>query len=138
MRPDLDVVAEEINRLDSPIHGSLRTYGDWFGKPLDNDHRVRSARAEGHRLIIDFDDDETLSVWNPRGITVSVDAFRIDAADRVRWEWFYHGRRKSPENRYVEEHVVVRDRVQATTTADWYELSRESSVDEPAVELRNR
>jgi hypothetical protein len=137
MGSDLVLVAAEISRLDPPPHGSLRTFGDWFGKPLNNDHRARSARAEDDRLIIDFDDGETLTVWNPRGIIVSSDAFRIDAADRVRWEWFYYGRRESPENRFAQEHALAGDRVNATTTAEWYDPTYESSVDQPAVELRN-
>jgi len=133
----LGAIADQINALPRPAHGSLRVFGDWFGKPYDNDHHVRSATAESDRLVLEFDDDETLNIWAPSGVEVSSEEFRVARADRVRWEWFYYGREKLPANRFAIEHVIEGSAVKASTTADWFEPRFQPSTEQPAVELLN-
>jgi hypothetical protein len=137
MSVELAVVPEQLNGLQRPIHGSLCVFGDWFGKPYDNDHVARRVLADADRLVVQFDDDEVLTIWAPSGVNVSSDAFRIDSADRVRFEWYYYGSPKLPENRFVEEHAVAGSHLEATTTADRYSPQFEASLEHPAVELRN-
>ncbi len=66
--------------------GSLRIFGDWFGKPHDNRHKPKSVVLEPSRLIVTFDEDETLTVDKPKGIVVVEAEFRIQRAEKVRWE----------------------------------------------------
>jgi hypothetical protein len=77
--------------------GSLRFWGEWFGRPYDNCHTLVSCRAEEDVLRLSFDQGETLSTWSPTGLTL--DKSTSDA-DRVRWEWFSYGKAKTPENLY--------------------------------------
>src|SRR5438477_3180274 len=80
--------------------GSLRIWGDWFGRPYDNCHRIVSVEATDAVSRLIFDQSEVLTVRDPRDSTISSDAFRIESASQVRWEWFYYGRPQTPANRF--------------------------------------
>lgn len=86
------------------VGGSLCVFGDWFGKPLDNWHRLVGVRVVEAALVLAFDEGEVLSVWEPRGLEVTPPGFVIRTATRVRWEWFSYGRPRTPENLRVQEH----------------------------------
>jgi hypothetical protein len=135
---EAQTIADVISRqLPDVKRGSLVVFGDIFGGRIDNVHTVRSARAVGtpQRLIIEFDDDEILEVWDPEGAIVSATDLRIDRATKVRWEWFYYGRPKTPENRYFIEHVNVGETITTTTNVDWAPLAFHPSSHCPAVEI---
>jgi hypothetical protein len=108
-------------------------FGDWFGRPMDNVHRVIDASADGDRLILTFNEGETLTIWNPSGYSTSGKTVGIADADRVRWEWHDYGRARTPENllfhdyRKEDDHIVV-SRSHGTENPA-------ASVDEPAVEI---
>ena len=42
--------------------GTLRIWGDWFGRPYDNAHRIVSVAVDADTLLIGMDGDELLSV----------------------------------------------------------------------------
>lgn len=131
-------IADAIARsLPDVKRGSLAVFGDIFGGRIDNIHSVRAARAVGapERLVVEFDDDETLEVWDPADWEISATAFRIRHASKVRWEWFYYGRPKVRENRYYHEHTSVGGVIRATSNVDWYQPSFHPSADREAVEL---
>jgi hypothetical protein len=132
-----DVAAEIRSKLPNVKRGSLSVFGDIFGGRVDNIHVVTSARAEGEpgRLIVTFDQGETLEVWDPAEAVIDLNTFRITKASRVRWEWFYYGRDKTAANRYFIEHVRDRNSVSATTDADWAPHRFEPTARRPAVEL---
>ena len=69
--------------------GSLRMYGDWFGKPFDNWHVPVSANVDGDVLVVVFNDDEELRVREPDGWVFTSEVFRIQHASRVTWRWYY-------------------------------------------------
>lgn len=92
MMSDAATIAARINeRLDRMNAGSLRFFGDSFGRPMDNQHRVTGADNEGDLLRVFFDQGEVLSVWGPSGAEISTGTFVILDARRVRWEWDYYG-----------------------------------------------
>jgi hypothetical protein len=115
--------------------GSLRFWGEWFGRPYDNWHTLVSCRAEQNILRLSFDQDETLSVWSPTGLTLDQSTFRIFDADRVRWEWFYYGRAKTPENLYFEEFTKSGEGISSSTNIDWYTPAFQPRKTEAAVEI---
>ena len=117
--------------------GSLIIFGDIFGSRIDNIHTVRSAHviATPERLVIDFDDDEALEIWDPEDATVSSTELRINRATKVRWEWFSYGRPKPPENRLFIEHVNAGGSVTSTTNGDWATAAFEPSPLRAAVEI---
>jgi len=115
--------------------GSLRFWGEWFGRPYDNWHTLVSCRAEEDVLRLSFDRGETLSVWAPTGLTLDKSIFRISDADRVRWEWFSHGNAKTPENLYFEEFKETADGISASTNIDWFTPTFQPKKTEAAVEI---
>lgn len=115
--------------------GTLRVFGDWFGRPMDNCHIVVGAEADGDHLIVRFDQGERLTVWSPDGAVITSDTFRIARASRVRWEWYYYGRPPAPENLCTEEHWVDDATVHASRTAAWATPNFSPSLNENAVEL---
>jgi hypothetical protein len=63
-------------------------FGDWFGHPMDNVHHVVNADADGDRLMLSFNNGETITIWNPSGYSIARFTILIFDADRVRWEWY--------------------------------------------------
>ena len=105
MSPAQDM-AQTIGRaLPRLKHGSLQLFGEWFGRPRDNNHSIVAAEADEDRLRLTFDDDETLDVWDPNELELeSGRLFVIRSATRVRWEWFDYGEPKTPDNRHYIEY----------------------------------
>lgn len=98
-------MAQTINRAPPRLkHGSLQFFGEWFGRPGDNNHSIAAAAADENRLLLIFDGDETLVVWDPEELELESDQLLvIRSASRVRWEWFSYGEPKTPENwHYIE------------------------------------
>src|SRR5215469_2018322 len=61
-------LAEEISQLIPCVkRGSLVVFGDIFGGRIDNIHTVTGAKAldSPERLVVEFDEGETLEVWDP-------------------------------------------------------------------------
>jgi len=130
--------ADAINEALGVIkQGSLVMFGDIFGGRIDNIHVVIGAHAEPDgRLVVHFNEGETLTVWDPEGVRVAQDEFRIASATRVRWEWFWYGRDKTPDNRCFIEHVVRDGLVRASSDYPRYGASTFApSLDRNAVEL---
>jgi hypothetical protein len=115
--------------------GTLRFWGEWFGRPYDNWHRLVRCNAEGDLLRLHFDQDELLCVWAPRRAVVDKRTFRIADAARLRWEWFYYGRPKISANRYFMDFTMTAASVNAETNVDWYAPDLRPTRDQPAVEL---
>ena len=95
------LAAEVQARLPNVKKGSLQFWGIWFGRPYDNYHVIRAARAEGDCLVLDFEDQDRLLVWHPRAAKISDVEFSVFNASRVRWEWYYAGRPATPGNLMV-------------------------------------
>ena len=77
--------------------GTLRLFGQWFGRPYDNIHRVVGAEVEADCVVIRFNQGETLRVWQPAQWQVSAEVFQIGRAARVLWEWYHYGKPREPK-----------------------------------------
>ena len=62
-------------------------YGEWFGKPYDNFHRIIRSRYENDCLEIYFDHNEVLSIFHPSGITSDAKHLEIINASKVIWRY---------------------------------------------------
>ena len=132
---DTSALARSINTLSAVKAGTLRFWGDWFGKPHDNFHQVVRCSAVDASLVIEFDQGEQLTIHDPEGVTVNSEVFCIKNATLVRWEWFYYGRSRSAENRYFCEYVCDGSKITTSTNIDWYTPTFSPSVAESAVEI---
>ena len=132
LTPNMNI-ADEIMELEpSKRGGTLRTFGCWFGRPMDNYHQVVAATFDGEILRIAFDEGETLEVWNPSNLVIDGVVIKIPKATKVKWSWFYYGKTKEPENLLHYEYVVQGNSVSSSTNSPW---PNEPSIDEAAVEL---
>lgn len=71
--------------------GSLCFYGDWFGRPYDNCHVIRTCSYFDNVLEIVFDEWERLIVIEPMGIVNTETEFYISDAKKVKWSWYPYG-----------------------------------------------
>jgi hypothetical protein len=130
------VLADRVRKLLPNVkRGSLRFWGNWFGRPHDNYHTLIRCEGDANVLKLFFDEGETLSVWSPLEMAADRSQFRINSADRVRWEWFYYGRPKTVENLFFEDFVRAGQGVAASTNVNWYSPDLTTDLSLPAVEI---
>lgn len=127
-----DRIRQAIPRVPS---ASLRFWGEWFGRPYQNLHKLMRCAAEQNILRLSFDQGETLSVWSPTGLTINQSTLRISDADGVRWEWFAYGRAKTQANLYFEDFMKSAEGISASTNIDWYAPEFRLTTAEAAVEF---
>ena len=126
-------IAERLMALPQNVRsGTLRTFGCWFGRPMDNFHRCVAANMSGNVLSLRFDGDEELEVTDPSDLKVDGEVLRIPTASKVRWSWYFYGKPKTPENLMYYEYRVSGGGVEADTNSPW---PTKPTSTEPAVEL---
>lgn len=86
--------------------GSLKIWGAWFGRPMDNSHICQSRTSEHDYITLHFDKNERLRVWNPGPLITPGNTLIIETATKVRWEWYYYGRPQLAENLMFKEYVL--------------------------------
>lgn len=78
-------ISDKIMNLEQNIRsGSLCMFGCWFGRPMDNIHRSCSANFENDLLTINFDQGETLEIWNPSKLIIDGNVLKIAKASKVK------------------------------------------------------
>ncbi len=115
--------------------GTIRIYGDWFGKPHDNYHSIESADfdRELNRLTLKFKEGERLEIHNPNQIFESLTFLKILTADRVRLTWFYYGKTQEKENQYFIDYKHNDKKIETETNVDWYKPQFDVSLGQPAL-----
>lgn len=125
-------IADQFMALDEKIRsGSLRTYGCWFGRPVDNYHVSKSVSFDGEVLKINFEDGEMLEVSNPSGLVVDGIILKIPKASKVKWCWYFYGKPKSAETLMYYEYWNENGVVMSRTNSPWPNspMSNESAVE---------
>lgn len=118
--------------------GSLCIWGNWFGRPMDNFHKldVVSFDKELNKLTLTFDNQERLTIWSAENITDTKGHFQIDKADKVLWEWYYYGKPQTKENLFFEEYERTGDTINFKTNVNWYKKSsNDLTIKKPAVSM---
>jgi hypothetical protein len=115
----LDEIAADINALPPcQRSGTLRIWGDWFGRPLDNVHACTACCVGQDHLVLLFDAGEELHVWNPAGVKVVGSCLIFEHATRVRWEW-YSGLRHVMSSLQYLDYALKDGQIQFRSGADW-------------------
>lgn len=116
--------------------GCIRFWGEWFGRPYDNIHIiVRSHCTMDNVLVVEFDGQETLTVYAPEKFKIDADTFIIESAERVVWEWYCYGRPAKAENLYREEFTRSGDIITGVSNVDWYIPILKPTIEFYAVEI---
>lgn len=86
--------------------GTLCFWGNWFGKPMDNYHQIKSVEFDsGTKLLkLTLDESEKLMIWNPSDIELARKELRIKKADKILFEWHLYGENKTDENLRFESY----------------------------------
>lgn len=102
--------------------GSICFFGDWFGRPYDNFHRVKNAyiNCNTNLMTIEFE-GEVLTIKNPEILINTDTEFSIQYADEVTWEWYFYGKPASVESKCQIRYV----RQKNDTCIKWYNDKRE-------------
>ena len=88
--------SENVNILTKG--GSLCFYGDWFGRPCDNYHKILHTSYDGEILEIIFDQHQHLLVYQPEGITSTEQELEITKAQKVKWLFIPYGSKTTKYN----------------------------------------
>ena len=102
--------------------GSLCFYGEWFGRPYDNYHKIIHTSYDGEILEIIFDQQERLLVYKPENITSTEKELKIAKAQKVKWIYIPYGTTAS-------ENII-------TYTAEGGILSKETKYGIERVKLK--
>lgn len=115
--------------------GSLRFWGQWFGRPFAKIHRIVACNANRDLLRLGFNEGEVLSVWSPTDLESSKLKFQIGSATRVQWEWYSYGRPKIAANLYFLDFAKERGAIIVNTNGKFGDGFWEPSDAFPAVEM---
>ena len=87
--------------------GTLRFWGNWFGKPMDNYHQIKEVKFDSvlKKLILILNEGEKIKIWNPSELKLGKTELRIEKADKILFEWNYYGEEKSNENLRFESYI---------------------------------
>lgn len=132
--PDLrNAIYENLQSLRS---GTLAFWGNWFGKPHDNVHRIVGAEFIEGSTIIYFDHAESLIIDAPENWSLSDGQLIIRQAKRVRFQWFYYGQEPSREALQFEEYRWTEDSPSFATSFQPGRLPN-MSANAPAVQIHS-
>lgn len=121
-------------RLSTLRSGSLSFYGQWFGRPYDNFHRITGAWSFEDSIVIYFDQAETLIIEAPSDWSLDDGKLLVREAARVQFQWFYYGRAPSRETLHFQEYRRAENGLRFTTN---WEIDDNPQLDasQPAVQL---
>ena len=112
-----------IDYIEIEKSGTLRFWGNWFGKPYDNFHHVVHVDfdTETNSLILYFDMGEICIIENPDGIVNNAHTFRIHKASSITWQWYSYGYIPRPEMICMETYLYI--------DSNTVQMSREGNLD---------
>lgn len=100
------VIEEFVNKAQTDISivnsGTLRFFGDWFGRPMDNCHVVNKIEYNQNQIIMHFEDNHVLTIENPNRIVKEEHSLIIERATKVRYEYGFYGPWNEKRKYYLE------------------------------------
>lgn len=100
---------EIINALEEKPVGTLRFYGEWFGRPYDNHHKITGCCFKEDILKIKFDAGETVNISKPDNIIFNDKELLIQDSIGVELSRYPYGKPHTDEflirDRYSEKDV---------------------------------
>jgi hypothetical protein len=99
-------IEEFIKQAQSDISiinsGTLRFFGDWFGRPMDNYHVVNQIEYNENQILMKFGDSHILMIDCPIGIDREEQCFIIEKATKIRYEYGHYGLKQGERKYYLE------------------------------------
>jgi len=117
--------------------GTLRFWGNWFGRPMDNYHEVKNAEFDKETKILKLtlNEDELITVWNPSKIQIGQKELRIKKADKILLEWYSYGAEKTEENFLFDSYTHNGFKIDFSTNLLPEKRVNETNILKPALSL---
>ena len=79
--------------------GTIRFWGEWFGRPLDNVHTVTNATFDEDKktLEINFESGEKCLIISPEHLESTPTSFSVKDAKEIIFTWYYYGKPHTPD-----------------------------------------
>lgn len=115
--------------------GSLTFWGDWFGRPYDNFHRIAGVNIRGEELqiIVFLNHGENIVITEPSEWSLDDDILLVGNASSVRFNWFYYGRVPSAESLRFMEYNRLGDSIKYVSNSELHVPTLDAS--QPAVQM---
>lgn len=97
-------LTELINNLEEKPGGTLRFYGEWFGRPYDNYHKILECIFRNGILEIKFDAGEGIKIWSPFNIIFNDNELIIKDSTCVEFLRYYYGKPQTKENLIINRY----------------------------------
>lgn len=120
------------------IGGTLCIWGSWFGRPMDNYHEIKTVSFDAleRTLVLTFNNNERLTIWEPVNLSDDIKKFEVADADKILWEWHHYGKPKTEENFYFEEYTAKGNSIEFRTNLNGFKKnSSELTINKPAIML---
>jgi hypothetical protein len=117
--------------------GTLRFWGNWFGKPMDNYHQIKDVKFDSvlKKLILILNEGEKIKIWNPSELKLGKTELRIEKADKILFEWNYYGEEKSNENLRFESYINNGEKIVFETDFRDNQKKANCNLNEPAFRI---
>ena len=117
--------------------GTLRFWGNWFGRPMDNYHQIKGVDFSNDQKILKLtlDEGEVITIWNPSKIEIGPKELHIKKADKILLEWFSYGAEKIEENFLFDSYTNDGIKVYFETNLLPEKRINQTNILEPALSL---
>ena len=117
--------------------GTLKIWGKWFGKPMDNLHQIQTVIFDKNlnQLKITFDEKELLKIDKPSNIIIKKKTISIKEAERILWKWYLYGEEQIDENLKFDLFVNNGTSIIFETNFSPDKRTTNTKITEPALEI---
>jgi hypothetical protein len=117
--------------------GTLRFWGNWFGKPMDNYHEIKMVEYdnETEKLTLTLSEGEKIRIWSPSAVKIGKKELRIEEADKIFFEWHYYGKNKTDENLRFESYINNGVKIKYETDFRNKKIKADCKLSEPALRI---
>ena len=95
-----------MNNFTIKNSGTLRFWGDWFGRPMDNLHILTDSvfSDENDTLTLYFGSGEICTIYCPVGIVLNETEYYVSDASKVVWQYYPASGNHNPGNQITIEY----------------------------------
>ncbi|MDO3695944.1 hypothetical protein QVZ41_13920 [Wenyingzhuangia sp. chi5] len=125
---------KEFKNLDF-TGGTLRFWGNWFGRPMDNFHVVKNIEfiESTERIILSLDDSQKITIIKPRNISITNKELNIEEAENIRFEWSYFINKKKVTK--FQSYQKLENKIKFDTNIDSSKKYIKCTINKPALSI---
>src|SRR5699024_10519462 len=102
---DAKEITRLINQLEEKPGGTLRIFGEWFGRPYDNYHKISECTYKDEILKMTFDTGETIKIWEPSHIIFNANELIFKGSTCVEFSRYDYGKPRTNENVIINRYT---------------------------------